>query len=304
MQGFTPRVMDKDGNDMEYPIMASDPSSALVHRSYHHIPDPSQSQGFSFLSRAGHFRAGPRYRNERQSVPGHEIFYCLKGRGYVRQDGHSDTVAAGQIVWIDVNHPHVHWADPDEPWEVYWLRAEGAQLNATHALLRARSQLCMPAMEPEETIRTFENLFTLCEKRRQPFDALANAEVARLLALCAESTRPAPDGGDGVSPELADILEEMRIYYQRPWRINDIARRCGKSPAQTHRLFHKAIGTSPVAWLRRIRIEQAMQKLAGTTDTVAEIAYQVGYNDPLFFSRDFKRATGLPPTGYRQRERS
>lgn len=295
--------MDKSYFVMDYPIMAIDPSSAHVLRSYHHIPDSTRSRGFSFLSRAGHFRAGPRYRNQRASVPGHELFLCLRGRGFVRQAGRRETVSAGQLVWIDVSHPHVHWADPDDPWEVYWLRAEGVQLDAAYRILASRGRLLIDPADAAETAAVFERIFTLFEQRRQPFDALANAEIAHLIAICVGGAQPSMPEARGATSEIADMLEEMRIYYQRTWRVGDIARRCGKSPAQTHRLFQKAIGSSPVAWLRRIRIEQAMQKLVGTEDSVAEIAYQVGYNDPLFFSRDFRKAIGRSPSEYRKHER-
>lgn len=283
--------------------MTTAPASAQILRSFHHIPDPTRSRGFSFLSRAGHFRAGPRYRNQRTSVPGHEIFLCLRGRGAVRQAGRTTPVTAGQLVWIDVHHPHVHWADPDDPWEVYWLRAEGIQLDAAHAILSARGRLCFDPADADEPREVFERLFRLCEQRRQPFDALANAEIAHLIAICAARAQPAAPEAGGAAAGIADMLEEMRTHYQRTWRVGDIARRCGKSPAQTHRLFLQAVGTSPVAWLRRIRIEQAMQKLVGTGDSVAEIAYQVGYNDPLFFSRDFRKAIGKSPREYRAHEK-
>lgn len=294
--------MDKSAYFMDYSLMPLDPSSAQVLKSYHHIADATRSRGFSFLSRAGHFRAGPAYRIQRTSVPGHEIFFCLRGRGHIRQAGKMDTVEAGQLAWIDVNHPHAHRADPRDPWEVYWLRAEGIQLDAAGRILTARGRTCIDPEDAAEPAAGFERIFKLFEEGLQPFDALANAEIARMIALCVGRGQPHAPTVEGANPRIAEILEEMRIYYQRTWRVGDLARRCGKSPAQTHRLFQKAIGSSPVAWLRRIRIEQAMQKLAGTDDSVAEIAYQVGYNDPLFFSRDFKRAVGKSPSQYRAHE--
>jgi AraC-like DNA-binding protein len=299
--------MDKSIRRMDYPLMSllmsraplAD-STVLVLKSFHHVPDSRGGRGFSFLSRAGHFRAGSLYRNERTSVPGHEIFFCVKGCGYVRQTGKSERVTAGRLVWIDVNHPHVHWADRDDPWEVYWLRAEGIQLEAAYSMLCSRGSFCVDPFEAPEPV--FKRIFQLFEERRQPFDALANAEVARMIALFAGSIQ-AGYGREGLMPQIAGILEEMRIYYQRSWRVKDIASHCGKSPAQIHRIFQSAIGSSPIAYIRRIRIEQAMQKLLSTGDSVAEIAYQVGYNDPFFFSRDFKKAVGRSPTEYWAHER-
>jgi AraC-like DNA-binding protein len=209
-------------------------------------------------------------------------------------------VEAGNLVWIDVNHPHVHWADPDDPWEVYWLRAEGIQMNAAREILGVHSCFCVSPEEEPQT--TFVRIFQLFQTGRQPFDALANAEVARLIALFTGTVRLDAEN-DATTTEIAGVLERMRISYQRPWTVEEIARHCGKSPAQTHRLFQRATGSSPIALLRRLRLEHAMERLVSTEDSVAEIAYQVGYNDPLFFSRDFKKTVGRSPTEYRTHER-
>ncbi|HSH93678.1 MAG TPA: helix-turn-helix transcriptional regulator, partial [Roseimicrobium sp.] len=64
-----------------------------------------------------------------------------------------------------------------------------------------------------------------------------------------------------------------------------------------------AIGTSPIDWLRRERINQAKRRLIESDDPIKEIARQVGYADQFFFSKDFKHVTGFTPTEFRQRER-
>jgi AraC-like DNA-binding protein len=63
------------------------------------------------------------------------------------------------------------------------------------------------------------------------------------------------------------------------------------------------MGTSPIDWLRRERINQAKRRLIDTDEPVKEIARQCGYRDPYFFSKDFKKLTNLPPTLYRAQER-
>lgn len=65
-------------------------------------------------------------------------------------------------------------------------------------------------------------------------------------------------------------------------------------------LFKKEIGMSFIAYLTEYRVSQAKLRLRTTTDTLADIAHQIGYNDPAYFSRIFKKIADLTPNQYRQ----
>lgn len=60
---------------------------------------------------------------------------------------------------------------------------------------------------------------------------------------------------------------------------------------------------SPIAYVQRLRIEEAKHRLERTDVPVDEISWQVGYEEPAFFRRLFKRVTGMTPGGYRRRFR-
>ena len=69
------------------------------------------------------------------------------------------------------------------------------------------------------------------------------------------------------------------------------------------RRFTAATGFSPIAYVQRLRIEEAKRRLERTEASVDEISWQVGYEEPAFFRRLFKRVTGMTPGGYRKRFR-
>ena len=96
----------------------------------------------------------------------------------------------------------------------------------------------------------------------------------------------------------------MRLYYQKPLRVEELARLAGMSITNFFRNFKAATGTSPIDWLRRERINQAKHRLLETNISIAKIAEETGYYDQFYFSRDFKRMTGVSPSQYRQRERA
>jgi transcriptional regulator GlxA family with amidase domain len=69
------------------------------------------------------------------------------------------------------------------------------------------------------------------------------------------------------------------------------------------RRFTEATGMSPIAYVQRLRIEDAKRRLERTDASVDEISWRVGYEDAAFFRRLFKRTTGLAPAAYRKRFR-
>jgi transcriptional regulator GlxA family with amidase domain len=70
------------------------------------------------------------------------------------------------------------------------------------------------------------------------------------------------------------------------------------------RRFQAATGYSPVEFVQALRVEEAKQLLETTRETTDLIAHRVGYEDPTFFRRLFKRRTGVTPARYRQRFQS
>lgn len=66
------------------------------------------------------------------------------------------------------------------------------------------------------------------------------------------------------------------------------------------RRFRKATGYSPVEYVQALRLEEAKQMLETTTTAIDAVAAAVGYADPVFFRRIFKRDVGTTPMRYRQ----
>jgi transcriptional regulator GlxA family with amidase domain len=69
------------------------------------------------------------------------------------------------------------------------------------------------------------------------------------------------------------------------------------------RRFAAATGLAPIAYIQRLRIEDAKRRLERTNDPVDEISWRVGYEDAAFFRRLFKRVTDMAPGAYRKRFR-
>ncbi|MHC2997724.1 GlxA family transcriptional regulator [Microbacterium sp. HJ5] len=133
-------------------------------------------------------------------------------------------------------------------------------------------------------------------------------EAARMFALQWHQDGLAPymlfegrkDHGDAV---VAEAQEWLSANYPVATPVEQMVVRSGLAERTFKRRFTDATGVSPLAYVQRIRIEEAKRRLERSEESVEAIGWHVGYEDPAFFRRLFKRITGLTPAVYRRRYR-
>jgi transcriptional regulator GlxA family with amidase domain len=131
-------------------------------------------------------------------------------------------------------------------------------------------------------------------------------EVARMFALQWHQDGLAPymvfegatDHGDA---EIASAQAWLRAHFSVASPVEEMIARSRLAERTFKRRFSAATGIAPIAYVQRLRIEDAKRRLERTEASVDEISWRVGYEDPAFFRRLFKRTTGMAPGAYRKR---
>jgi AraC-like DNA-binding protein len=144
------------------------------------------------------------------------------------------------------------------------------------------------------------NVVTQCQLLRQASRSLGprGDEFAPAAHLGARSPARQFDPAATLG-RLSVSLAYMQQHLHEPMKIATLSAMAGFSESRFHELFKLATGFSPMNWIIRARMQCACEKLAGTDLSVKQIAAQIGYGDPLYFSRLFKSVTGLSPSAYR-----
>jgi transcriptional regulator GlxA family with amidase domain len=100
---------------------------------------------------------------------------------------------------------------------------------------------------------------------------------------------------------FADLLPWMLAHLDQDLSVEMLAERISLCPRQFSRRFIQEFGSSPAAFVRRLRLDEARQRLSSADCTVEGVARSVGFSDADNFRRAFERCFGIAPSAYRGR---
>lgn len=118
-----------------------------------------------------------------------------------------------------------------------------------------------------------------------------------ILLLCDEAN---PGGGEVLDPRVRDCMQLLCGNLALPYGLDELAVRAGLSVSRFAHLFREQVGLSPMAYHEQQRVLRACDELLMTGRPVAAIAAGLGYEDPAYFARVFKKHMGQTPRAYRQ----
>lgn len=106
----------------------------------------------------------------------------------------------------------------------------------------------------------------------------------------------------GNDSERAGVIERsiayMTQHLNQPLRVAELAAQVSVSPSYFFALFKRRMGSAPIDYFTHLRMHYARRLLSESFASVKEVAAEVGYDDPFYFSRVFKAVHGVPPSRY------
>ena len=232
----------------------------------------------------------------------YQIVYVAAGRAHVSKRGSERTVPSGAMVSFVPGEEQRYWyLRQDEP-DVRWVHFSGTQ--AGHLLAQAGfmddADGILQAGEDPAYLAVFDTMIQELRLQREGFAQIAQASLRMLLTYVRrfrkEMVKPADHRMTSLIEGAVRFLNE---HYADPVSIRAYAAEQFVSEAWFIRTFSNTMGTSPLRYLRSIRMDKARVLLETTTYPVKEIALLVGYRSPLYFSRVFRASNGCPPSQFR-----
>ncbi len=236
------------------------------------------------------------------------LIYCAKGRGWCDIASQKLDIVVGNVLIIPPFTPCAFGADLENPWTISWVHLAGDNVQPLLAKLGiTREKPVVELGDDPKVLALFEDALTVAENGETCTTTNlfhTGQSVGRLLALInwrrsRGSLKPA-DAGERVK----QCIEFMKQNLCEPLQLDRLARVANLSHSHFHASFQKETGHSPLEYLIKLRMDRACHLLASTERPIKEIAAEVGYEDPLYFSRAFRTHRHTSPTEYREQNRS
>jgi len=252
-----------------------------------------------FVTDAGRYPTARGHRVTRASGTREAVLIvCTAGKGWVESQARRHEVAAGDVVFIGPDEPHSYGADDDEPWTIEWVHFSGMEtLSWRDAIVGDDVFLQLHPAAPASIrlARVHEHLEAGYDEAQL---LLAAAALRRSL------TEPIKLGRvPGHTPTSVEGVEAtadwMRTHLSSQATLATLAKMAGMSPSRYSDIFRQRFGFPPIDWFMRQRVQQACLLLDVTRDKVEIVGLEVGFRDPYYFSRSFRKVMGRSPRAYR-----
>jgi len=229
------------------------------------------------------------------------LIYCFDGRGVVKLGRNTFPMERGHVVLLPALEAHTYFADADQPWSILWMHIAGRQSD------RALKNLGVDARKPllyipdvEMMHQAFEDVYACLNYHYSDAGLLAmTGELIRFLGKIKLHHSNPHREQQAVEDRILSTVDFMEQHLDMPLTLAALAARAGQSIPHYSKLFKRRTSQSPMAFFLQLKVRKACELLGETHQSVKTIASQLGYDDPYYFSRLFKKIQGCSPAHYR-----
>ena len=238
----------------------------------------------------------------RSGRPDWQLLYVASGKAYFYIKGQEVIVTAGNMVLYQPKQEmHYEYFGKDKP-EVYWVHFTGGQVRG---ILKKHEvpldENVFYAGNSPTYGYLFKEMILELQTCRVGYETLLSMYLEQIFVLIQRSRL---DKAPVVSSHLQEEMGIARRYFQEHYNedinIEEYALSRNMSVSYFLKKFKEVTTKSPMQYILGIRINNAVSLLESTDYNVTEISTIIGYDNPLYFSRIFKKQKGVSPSDYRK----
>lgn len=237
-----------------------------------------------------------------------QLLYVASGKAHFYfGKGDEDTVVpAGNMVVYRPKEPQKYVYYGSEQTEVYWVHFTGNNVkNILRSYGIADGMHVIHTGTSLEFTRIFKQMIQKLHQCREDYKELLTLLLHQLLIHVHRQLAKAHlPKNDYLDHEMELAMQYFNENYNVEISIEDYAASRGMSVSWFIRNFKQYTSTTPMQYIVSLRITNAQMLLETTSYNVTEIGNIVGYDNPLYFSRIFKKCKGVSPSEYRKQEQT
>jgi AraC-like DNA-binding protein len=242
------------------------------------------------------------YRERHAGAPEHILILCVAGSGWLKIGTLHHPIQAQEAILIPRYLPHSYGASEKAPWSIHWVHLQGNIADYFFSLL------------PENvyTVPVTAELTAVLEHHfRECYDSIMGTFVWQRMIFITQTIQHllghlffnnrlfSPALRSSQFRNLDSTLDYLRKNIDKPLTLQNMADQAQLSKSHFARLFKEQTNYSPIDYFIRLKLQRACMQLSLTRQTIREISLAVGYEDPYYFSRLFKKIIGKSPSQFR-----
>ena len=233
-----------------------------------------------------------------------ELFYVVDGKGEFNIQGQRFPVKANDFVIINPQVEHTEFSSPDEPLEYIVLGINGLSFSNLTPVSEGGHPFSFFNLrdEQKDILRYLNAMVQEATSQSMSYELVCHNLLEILLIKILRHQHFDLEVGkqSKATKDISFIKHYLETYYHESIQLEDLASMTHLSRFYISHSFKKEIGMSPMEYLIAIRIKESKILLRTTNYSISQVADIVGFTTPTYFSKQFRKSTGISPTDYRE----
>lgn len=255
------------------------------------------------VNSCGHYQLVKRDRFETVRPTGRKDFQLIYvARGVVNCTALNKryTLTEGMALLYFPDEPQQYeYARIDNP-EVYWIHFSGVKVKEILENAGLFLDRIYRVGVKSDYVILFDKIIGELQIKRKNYFELCNSYLMELLLRMSRHVSEKEVPAYQRNEQIEQAVQLLHQNFNNDLQIQQYAQQCNVSTCWFIRSFRERMGMTPQKYLTAIRINKAKELLRSSSYNISEIAAVVGYQNPLYFSRIFKKCTGCSPMAYKQ----
>lgn len=237
-----------------------------------------------------------------------EICFLEKGAQYYRIESDSYTLKGGDLLITKPSLLHGTNGFPEDIGSLYWMIIKVPEKNQRFLNLSPKETRCLidrilniqnPCFRGSYYIQSIlSSIMKDYQKKEEPL-----REVIIINKIIDFLLKVIHYGEKGHNSDISEQIKIVCQYIQKnllkDFLLDDLAEMSNLSLSRFKHRFKEEVGIPPAEYINRYKIEKAKEMVKHDEISIQDIAYDLGFSSPLYFSTVFKKFTGISPSTYR-----
>ena len=229
----------------------------------------------------------------------YQILYVNKGKIYYTVEDTQYICDENCILLYKPYEPQFYTYRLEDSPDIYWMHFTGNAVDRILHNLHLDENQCQTVKSETDLTQYFNNIISEFQIKSFNYAEIANLNFRLLLNLFSRGAKEVYTSKTQSFDEVNNAVTYFNNHFADNISIVEYAKSQNISIGWFTKLFRQQLNTTPHKYLVDLRIEKSKSLLISDMP-ISEVAFNVGFTDPLYFSRAFHKATGMSPIQYRK----